>query len=46
LTAHASADARVEAFRAGFDAYVPKPVDPAELTAVVSRFAWRSRRPQ
>jgi CheY-like chemotaxis protein len=46
LTAHANADARVEAFRAGFDAYVPKPVDPAELTAVVSRFAWRSRRPQ
>jgi PAS domain S-box-containing protein len=46
LTAHASADARVEAFRAGFDAYVPKPVDPAELTAVVSRFARRSRRPQ
>jgi PAS domain S-box-containing protein len=42
LTAHASADARVQAFRAGFDTYVAKPVDPAEFVAAVSRLARRA----
>lgn len=42
LTAHASADARVQAFRAGFDTYLAKPIDPAELAAAVSRLARRS----
>jgi CheY-like chemotaxis protein len=44
LTAHASADASVRAFRAGFDTYLAKPVDPAELAAAVSRLARRSSR--
>jgi CheY-like chemotaxis protein len=44
LTAHASADARVQAFRAGFDTYLAKPIDPAELAAAVSRLARRSSR--
>jgi PAS domain S-box-containing protein len=41
LTAHASADARVQAFQAGFDTYLTKPVDPVELLAVVIRLARR-----
>ena len=44
LTAHASADARVQAFRAGFDTYLAKPIDPAELAAAVSRLARRPSR--
>ena len=36
LTAHASADVRIKAFQAGFDMYVAKPVDPAELVMVVA----------
>jgi PAS domain S-box-containing protein len=43
LTAHASADARIMAFQAGFDTYVAKPVERAELIAVVARLT-RSRR--
>jgi CheY-like chemotaxis protein len=43
LTAHASADARIEALRAGYDIYLTKPVDAAELSAVVSRLG---RRPK
>jgi len=43
LTAHAGADARIKAFQAGFDTYVAKPVDHAELIAVVVRLA-RGRR--
>jgi PAS domain S-box-containing protein len=43
LTAHANADARVEALRAGYDIYLTKPVDAAELSAVVSRLG---RRPK
>jgi PAS domain S-box-containing protein len=42
LTAHASADARVKAFQAGFDTYVAKPVEAAELVAVVVRLARRA----
>jgi CheY-like chemotaxis protein len=47
LTAHVSADTRVGTFKAGFDAYVVKPVDRAELLAVVARLARRadSERP-
>src|SRR5262245_55816626 len=43
LTAHANADARIEALRAGYDIYLTKPVDAAELSAVVSRLG---RRPK
>jgi PAS domain S-box-containing protein len=43
LTAYASAEARVLAFSAGFDAYIAKPVDPAELVAIVVRHARRSQ---
>jgi PAS domain S-box-containing protein len=43
LTAHANADARTEALRAGYDIYLTKPVDGAELSAVVSRLG---RRPK
>jgi PAS domain S-box-containing protein len=43
LTAHANADARIEALRAGYDIYLAKPVDAAELSAVVSRLG---RRPK
>ncbi|HEU4409895.1 MAG TPA: response regulator [Polyangiaceae bacterium] len=39
LTAFVRAEDRVRALEAGFDAYVPKPVDPAELTLVVASAA-------
>lgn len=35
LTAHARGDVRVRALQAGFDTYVAKPLDPAELVTVV-----------
>jgi CheY-like chemotaxis protein/anti-sigma regulatory factor (Ser/Thr protein kinase) len=35
LTAHARGDVRVRALQAGFDMYVAKPLDPAELVTVV-----------
>jgi PAS domain S-box-containing protein len=41
LTAHANADARVKAFRAGFDTYMTKPVDPTELVAVIVELVQR-----
>jgi PAS domain S-box-containing protein len=41
LTAHASANARVEARRAGYDVYLAKPVDPAELAVALRRLARR-----
>jgi PAS domain S-box-containing protein len=44
LTAHVTADARVKAFKAGFDAYVAKPVDRDEILAVVTRLAHRGDR--
>jgi CheY-like chemotaxis protein len=37
------AAARVEALRAGYDLYLTKPVDAAELSAVVSRLGRRGR---
>jgi signal transduction histidine kinase/CheY-like chemotaxis protein len=42
LTGHAGAGARADAFLAGFDTYVAKPVDPAELAAVVIRLGRRT----
>jgi PAS domain S-box-containing protein len=39
LTAHAGTEMRVRALVTGFDAYVAKPVEPAELVAVVARLA-------
>jgi len=43
LTAHARAEDRVRALTAGFDAHVPKPVEAAELAAVVATFARRRK---
>jgi PAS domain S-box-containing protein len=43
LTAHASADARIEALRAGYDIYLTKPADPAELSAVISQLGRRAQ---
>jgi PAS domain S-box-containing protein len=45
LTAHVTADARIRAFKAGFDAYVAKPVDRDELLAIVARLARRTEAP-
>jgi CheY-like chemotaxis protein len=36
VTAYARVEDRVHALRAGFQMYVPKPVDPNELVAVVA----------
>jgi len=36
LTAYARVDDRMKALAAGFQMHVPKPVEPAELAAVVS----------
>jgi CheY-like chemotaxis protein len=36
LTAYARDDDRARSLAAGFDAYLPKPVEPAELLAVVA----------
>jgi CheY-like chemotaxis protein len=44
LTAHASADDRTRALRAGFQAHIPKPVEPLELVATIKSLAgFRSR---
>jgi PAS domain S-box-containing protein len=43
LTAHATGGVRLHALQAGFDLYLVKPVDPAELSTVLSRLARRSR---
>ena len=43
LTAYAAAEDRTKALRAGFQIYLPKPVDPAELVTVVRSLAGRSR---
>ncbi len=43
LTAHVTADARIKAFQAGYDAYVAKPVDRDELLDIVARLARRPR---
>lgn len=41
LTAFGRPDDRLHALNAGFDAYLKKPVDPAELTQAVQRLAMR-----
>ena len=43
LTAYARAEDRVKAMLAGFDVHVPKPIEPAELLAVVAALAARTR---
>jgi CheY-like chemotaxis protein len=45
LTAHVTAEARIKAFKAGFDAYVAKPVDRDEILAVVTRLTHRGDQP-
>ncbi len=42
LTAHAGAEGRERALAAGYEAYVTKPVEPAELIAVVAKVVGRS----
>jgi CheY-like chemotaxis protein len=39
LTAYARVDDRIRVFAAGFDMHVAKPIDPAELVAVIARLA-------
>jgi CheY-like chemotaxis protein len=41
LTAHARGEVRVGALQAGFDTYVAKPLDPAELLTVVATLTRR-----
>jgi CheY-like chemotaxis protein len=41
LTAYTQAEDRRQALLAGFQVYLPKPVEPAELTAAVARLAGR-----
>src|SRR5262249_52450556 len=36
LTAHASAQDRIDALQAGFQYHIPKPVQPAELASIVA----------
>jgi len=43
LTAYGRVEDKVEIFASGFDAHVVKPVDPAELAAVVKRLVEASR---
>jgi CheY-like chemotaxis protein len=43
LTAHSRTEDRVNALRAGFQMYMAKPVQPAELIAVVAALAERRR---
>jgi CheY-like chemotaxis protein len=44
LTAYARAEDRVRALSAGFQFYVPKPVEPTELAAVVASLAGREAK--
>jgi CheY-like chemotaxis protein len=44
LTAYATVQDRTRALFAGYASHLPKPVDPAELTAVVANLAGRSSR--
>ena len=41
LSAYASAEDRARALGAGFQDYAPKPIDPADLVALVARMARR-----
>ena len=43
LTAYARGEDRTRALRAGFDSHVPKPLEPAELLAVLASLATRRR---
>ena len=43
VTAYGSVDDRIRVLAAGFQMHVPKPVDPAELVAVVASVSERSR---
>jgi PAS domain S-box-containing protein len=45
LTAYARAEDRVRAIRSGFQMHIAKPVEPAELIAVVANLAGRMRNP-
>ena len=45
LTAYATSDDRTKALRAGFQIYLPKPVEPAELVTVVRSLAGKSTAP-
>jgi len=45
LTAYADATDRARALAAGFQAHLAKPVDPAELVAVVAELAYPTREP-
>ncbi len=42
LTAFAQSDHRQQALTAGYQLYLPKPIEPAELTAAVARLAGRA----
>ena len=42
LTAFARADDRIRALQAGFQAHLPKPVEPAELLAMIASLSMRS----
>jgi PAS domain S-box-containing protein len=44
VTAHAGAPMHLRALMAGFDGYIAKPVEPAELTALIVRQAARAPR--
>jgi PAS domain S-box-containing protein len=44
LTAYARAEDRIKALAAGFQMHAPKPVEPAELAAIVASLAERSER--
>ncbi len=45
LTAYARSEDRVQALRSGFQMHVAKPVEPAELIAIVANLAGRMRNP-
>jgi CheY-like chemotaxis protein len=45
LTAYARAEDRVKALRSGFQMHIAKPVEPAELIAIVANLAGRMRNP-
>lgn len=46
LTAYARAEDRVKALRSGFQMHVAKPVEPAELIAIVANLTGRMRNPR
>jgi DNA-binding response OmpR family regulator len=43
LTAYARTEDRLRALMAGFQIHLPKPIEPAELIAVVANLAERTR---